>query len=257
MTPVLHLEQVAAAAVFVGARIAGVMVFAPFLSSDSIAAPVKVGFTVVLTVLLYPAAGVAGLKVDAAGWLQVATGQFVVGLVLGGTLQFLFDAVQAAGQMVGVQTGYSLITILDPTTQADTPVLSIFYQLVALLIFLELNVHHWVLRGLAASFAYLPPGALFSSRALSTALLRAAGGIWVAALEIAAPVMAATLVADVALGFLGKASPQLPVVFVGLSVKNLLGLLVLAGSIALWPRLLERQFSGALVWSERLLHLAR
>jgi len=254
--PTLNLEPVVAAAVFVGARIAGVMVFAPFLSSDSIAVLVKAGFTVVLTALLYPVVGVVGLQADAVGWVRVVIGEFVIGLVLGGTLQFMFDAVEGAGQIVGVQTGYSLITILDPATQADTPVLSIFHQLVALLIFLELDVHHWVLRGLAASFAYLPPGAELSSRALSAGLWHAAAAIWLVALEMAAPVVAATLVADVALGFLGKASPQLPVVFVGLSVKNILGLLVLAGSLALWPRLLERHFSWALGLSQRWLHLA-
>jgi flagellar biosynthesis protein FliR len=254
--PILNLEQVVAALVFVGARIAGVMTFAPFLSSDSIATLVKVGFTVVLTALLYPVAGVAGLKVDALGWVRVVIGEFVIGLVLGGTLQFIFDAVAGAGQIIGVQTGYSLITILDPQTQADTPVLSIFHQLVTLLIFLQLNVHHWVLRGLAASFAYLPPGTVLSSRMLSAVLLRAAGAIWLVALEISAPVVAATLVVDVALGFLGKASPQLPVMLVGLSVKNLLGLLVLAGSMAMWPSLFERHFTAALELGQRLLHLA-
>jgi flagellar biosynthesis protein FliR len=254
--PVVNLEQILAAAVFVGARIAGVMTFAPFLSSDSIARLVKAGFTVVLTALLYPVAGVTSLKLDALGWVRVVTGEFVIGLVLGGTLQFILDAAAAAGEIVGVQTGYSLIAILDPQTQADTPVLSTFHQLVALLILLQLDVHHWVLRGLAARFVYLPPGTVLSARTLSAALLHAAGAIWVVALEIAAPVVAATLVVDVALGFLGKASPQLPVVFVGLSVKNLLGLAVLAGSLAAWPRLFERYFTSALELSQRLLHLA-
>jgi len=254
---VLHLETLLAAVVFVGARVAGVMTFAPFLSSDSIALPVKAGFTLVLTALLYPVAGVLGLRVDALGWVRVALGEFALGLLLGGTVQFFFDAVEAAGQIVGVQIGFSLITILDPQTQADTPVLSTFHQLVALLIFLRLNVHHWILRGLAASFADLPPGRVLAGRAVSAALWHTAASIWVVGLEIAGPVVAATLITDVALGFLGKASPQLPVVFIGLSVKNLLGLVVLAGSMTFWPRLFERHFMSALMLSERLLHLAR
>jgi len=252
----LRLDQVMAAAVFVGARIAGVLMFPPFLGSGAIPLPVKAGLTLALTGLLWPVVGVAAVEATPLGWLRVMGSETVIGLMLGLAMQFIFEAAQFAGQVVGVQTGFSLITILDPQTQADTPVLGIFQQLVALLIFFQLNVHHWLLRGLAASFSYLPPGAWPSGRA-GEGLLRAAGSIWLVGLEMAGPVIVATLVADVALGFLGKVSPQLPVVFVGLSVKNLLGLAVLAGSFALWPRLLEREFAAAIGWGERVLHLAR
>ena len=73
---------------------------------------------------------------------------------------------------------------------------------------------------------------------------------------IAAPVVVATLFADVALGFVGKASPQLPVLFVGISIKNLLGLAVLAGAVAFWPRFFDARFGRALEASERILKLA-
>ena len=111
-------------------------------------------------------------------------------------------------------------------------------------------------RGLAASFTYLPPGGTVRP-AIGGNLLRAAAAIWQVGVEIAAPVVAATLLCDVALGFFGKASPQMPVVFVGLSAKSLLGLTVLAGSLAFWPGLWEHQFTVALGISARLLHLAR
>jgi flagellar biosynthesis protein FliR len=254
---VLHFDQVVAALLFVGVRIAGVMSFAPFLSGDTIAPQVKAGFTLALTALLYPAVGIVGVSLGTAGWVRVVATEALIGLLLGLALQFIFEAAQVAGQIVGVQTGFSLVTLLDPQTEADTPVLTIFHQLIALLIFLQLHVEHWLLRGLAASFSYLPPGSAFSNPALGAALLHAAGGIWLVGVEIAAPVLAATLISDVALGFLGKASPQLPVVFVGLSVKTLLGLAVLAGTLTLWPRLFEKRFANALILGEHLLHLAR
>ena len=119
--------------------------------------------------------------------------------------------------------GYSLANIFDPQTQADTPVLSEFHQLAALLIFLQLDVHHWLLRAMVRSFTYLPPGAASATLAVTSGLLHAAGGIFLVGVQIAAPSLAATLIADAALGLLGKASPQLPVLFIGLAVKNLLG----------------------------------
>ena len=62
-----------------------------------------------------------------------------------------------AGQILGFQLGYSLVNVIDPQTQVDTPVLSVFHQAVVLLLFLQLGVHRWLLRGLAKSFEYLPP----------------------------------------------------------------------------------------------------
>jgi flagellar biosynthesis protein FliR len=253
----LHLDQVIAALVFVGTRIGSLMMFPPFLGGNAIPLPVKAGLTLALTALLFPVVGIVGIKASPSAWVRVMASEMVIGLLLGLALQFVFEAVQFAGQVVGVQTGFSLITLLDPQTQADTPVLSIFQQLVALLIFFQLNVHHWLLRGLAASFSYLPPGSPLATGASTGGLVQAVGGIWLVGMEIAAPVVVATLVTDVALGFLGKASPQLPVVFVGLSVKNLLGLAVLAGSLVFWPRTLERHFTSAIGLGEHLLHLAK
>jgi flagellar biosynthetic protein FliR len=59
------------------------------------------------------------------------------------------------------------------------------------------------------------------------------------------------------LGFLGKASPQLPVLFLGLSVKSVVGLAVLAFSLKYWPAIFDRYFTTAIHCSERLLQLAR
>ncbi len=252
----LPLDQIVAAVMFAGMRIGGMMTFAPFFSSESISIPVKAVFTIALTALLYPVYGVAGIGASSIGWIRVAGGEAIIGLLMGLTLQFVFDAAQLAGQIFGVQTGFSLVTLLDPQTQADTPVLAVFNQMVVLLLFLQLNVHHWLLRGLAASFVYLPPGGRIFGLGLAVGLLQAAGSIWLVGLQIAAPVVAATMATDVALGFLGRAAPQLPVLFLGLHVKSMLGLAVIAAMLALWPRIFERHFTTAIMLGARLLHLA-
>jgi flagellar biosynthetic protein FliR len=253
----LHIEALLAAVMFAGVRIGGLMLFAPFFSSGSIPLQVKAGLTVALTALLYPVYGAARLETSALGWVQVLTGEAVVGLLLGLTLQFIMEAAQMAGQFLGVQAGFSLVTILDPQTQADTPVISTFNQLLALLIFLELNVHHWLLRGLAASFVYLPPGSVILNLRVTTSLLQAAGAIWLVGLQIAAPVVVATLLIDVTLGFLAKSSPQIPILFLGLSIKTVVALTIFSGTLIVWPRLFEHHFAAGISLGERLLHLAK
>jgi flagellar biosynthesis protein FliR len=265
MTDGFHLEELLAAAVFTGARVSGLMVFCPVLGSDAVPVPVKAGVMLLLTILLHPLHGPAELALGSSlgssfgawQWAQVALGEMMIGLILGLVANFLFEAALLSGQILGVQIGYSLANVFDPQTQADTPVLSEFHRLAALLIFLQLDVHHWLLRALVRSFAYLPPGGMAVTLALAGGLLRAAGGIFLAGVQIAAPSLVATLVVDMALGFLGKASPQLPVLFIGLAVKNLVGLTVLVAAMAYWPQVFNQQFAHGIRIAEQLLHLSR
>jgi flagellar biosynthesis protein FliR len=253
----LHLEKILWIALSIGLRISAVMLFAPFFDSQAIPMQVKAGFTVALTALLYPVAQSAFAMPPEVNWPQLLLGEFGVGLLLGLTLQLVVEAAITAGQLMGVQAGYSLVTLLDPQTQADTPVMGTLNQMVTLVIFLQLNVHHWLLRGLAASFSYAPPGAVLWRGAIGEVLLRDAGGIWLAAVQIAAPVIVATMLVDITMGFLAKAAPQIPVLFLGLPIKNVLSLLALTGGLTLWPRFFEQHFAHAIAMGEQLLHLAR
>jgi flagellar biosynthetic protein FliR len=252
----LHLDQLLAAAVFIGARVAGLMVYCPFLGSDAMPRPLKASFTLLITGLLYPLHGPLQLNLNSWQWVGVGISEVMIGLVLGLTANFMMEAPMLAGQILGVQMGYSLATLFDPQTQADTPVLSEFHRLAALLIFLQLDVHHWLLRAVVRSFAYLPAGSSPTSFVAVGSLLHAAGGIFLAGVQIAAPALVATMVADVALGFLGKASPQLPVLFIGLAVKNLLGLAMLIAVLAYWPHSFSQRFAESVALGERLLHLS-
>jgi flagellar biosynthetic protein FliR len=252
----LSLDQLVAATVFIGARVSGLMVFCPFLGNAAVPLPMKAVLTLLLTILLYAVRGPVQLALQPWQWAATGLSEVVIGLLLGLAANFVMEAPLFAGQILGVQMGYSLATLFDPQTQADTPVLSTFHQTAALLIFLRLDVHHWLLRALARSFSYLPPGQVMVTVAGSGALLHAAGGIFLVGVQIAAPSLAATLIADAALGFLGKASPQLPVLFLGLAVKNLLGLAVLIGVMAYWPQIFSTRFAEAIGTGERLLHLA-
>jgi flagellar biosynthetic protein FliR len=89
----------------------------------------------------------------------------------------------------------------------------------------------------------------------SSALVRvhAAGGVFLAAVELAAPVLAATMLVEVAVSLLGKLSPQLPVMSLTVPLKTVIGFTVLIGSLALWPRFIEARFSSLLDMAERLI----
>ena len=244
-----------AAAVFLGLRVSGLVLFAPGLSNGAVPARTKAAFVVILVVLLWPVVPRSPMPISALAWTGIAINELLIGVIVGLLLNFIFDAAQFAGQILGMQMGFSLATMIDPQSQADSAVLSVFYQTIVLLIFFALDVHHWVLRALVASFYYLPAGRSVLTAGHIDALLHNAAAIWILGLQIAAPALIATVIADFVLAFIGKASPQLPVMFVGLSVKSVLGMLVLIATMAAWPRFFSLQFANAIRWSEQTLHL--
>ena len=252
-----HIQQILLHAMPIALRVGGLMSFAPFLGSSAIPARIKVVLTLLVTVLLYPICSVPVLALSSGGWTRVVLKEAALGLALGLCLQFAFEGMQLAGQLAGFQFGFSLVNIIDPQTNVDTPVLSIFHQLMALMIFLQLNVHHWLFRGLVKSFDYVPVGSIVISAATMKELFHDASGMWLAGVQIATPVLFATVLIDVMVGFLSKASPQMPAILLSIPLKSVVGYGVLAIGVGLWPSLLEKQFALALGWSERVLHLAR
>jgi flagellar biosynthetic protein FliR len=244
------------AALTIGVRLTGLMLFAPFFGSSVIPARVKAVFVIALTALLFPSVEHAIVVPTLAGWPMLIVTEFLIGTGMGIATNIVFDAVQLSGQVLGVQMGYSLVNILDPQSQVDTTVVAVFYQSIVMLLFLRMDVHYWLLRAVGNSFLYLPPGTAHLNALFTREVFQVAGDIFGLGVQIAAPVLSATLAADIVLGLLGKASPQMPLMLLGPAVKSLLGLGILAVTLKYWPDLFRRLFLESIVKGDQLLHLA-
>jgi flagellar biosynthetic protein FliR len=232
------------------------MLFAPFFGSVVIPSRVKAILVLSITVLLFPTVGHNLAASTLATWPLMIFMEFLIGIGMGIATNVVFEAAQMAGQVLGVQMGYSLVNILDPQTQVDTTVVSLFYQSIVMLLFLRMDVHYWLLRAIGNSFLYMPVGTMHLSGLFTMAIVKTVGQIFGLGIQIAAPVLSATLVADIVLGLLGKASPQLPLMLLGPSIKSLLGLTILIATLKYWPDLFRRLFLDSLANGEHLLHLA-
>lgn len=238
------------------------MTFAPFFGNVSVPNTVKAALTLFLTILLLPVylSGPAPAALISGGlghWIALALGEVAVGMMTGFATQFVFDGMLLAGQIVGFQFGFSLANIIDPTSQVEITVLSTLHELVALLIFMEIGAHRWLLRVAALSFRMVPLGTLASGAVPAQEFLRISGAMWLIGTEIAFPVLLATMLVDLTVGFLAKAAPQFPAMFFGISAKVLVGLAVMYGAVAFWPNLLGHYFYHALESLENLLIAVR
>lgn len=240
-----------------GVRLGGLMTFAPFLGSASIPWKVKSGLTFVLTALLMPAYSSRMPQVMPENWMAAVGGELMIGLGMGLTLELVFEAARFAGQLLGFQFGYSLVNVIDPQSQVEISVLNFFHYTVLLLIFLQGDVHHWLFRLLVQSFDTVKPGTVIVSQQAMQALLQGTGHIFLMGLQLAAPPLVVTIMTDIALAFMSKASPQLPVLSVGLPAKMLSGYAAIWSSVVFWPALAHKWFYAAVVSTEHLFKAMR
>lgn len=253
----LPLLKIIFAFLTISVRLTGLMLFAPFFGSLSISPQIKAAFVLAFSILLYPVVSSRALVLDVSRWPTIVFGELLIGAAMGVATNLVFDAVQMAGQVLSVQMGLSLASLMDPQTQADSTVIAMFHQTIAMLIFLRLDVHLWLLGAIGRSFELLPSGAMHLSGAFTMTSVRAGGAVFVLGLQMAAPVFSATLLTDIVLGLLGKASPSMPLMLLGPPVKTLLGLAVLFAALKYWPTMLGRFFESSMELSNHLLLLAR
>ena len=226
--------------------------FAPFFSSTALPIRAKAVFVGAVAFLLAPL--VATLpNAHASISFSALLGELAVGLVYGLTLTLLNEMLLFAGQTAGVQFSFSMVNLMDPTSSIQTPLLGDLFQLMGTLVVITAGLDRILLASLVRSFRVAPLGsyALVPSSALE--IVRVASGIFLAAVELAAPVLAATVLVEVAVSLLGKLSPQLPVMSLTVPLKTLTGFALLAGSLALWPRFIEARFAGLLDLAERVI----
>ncbi|MCL7708213.1 flagellar biosynthetic protein FliR, partial [Enterobacter kobei] len=78
--------------------------------------------------------------------------QILIGVAIGFTMQFAFAAVRTAGELIGLQMGLSFATFFDPGSRLNMPVLARFIDMLAMLLFLTVNGHLWLISILADTF---------------------------------------------------------------------------------------------------------
>ena len=236
-------------------RVSGMVAFAPFFSSTALPMRTKAVFVGAIAYLLAPL--VAALPgAQAAVSFSALLGEVSVGLVYGLTLALMNEMLLFAGQIVGVQFSFSLVNLLDPASSIQTPLMGDLFQLMGTLVVIGAGLDRVLLASMVRSFRAAPLGSFALAPASVLVIVQAAGGIFLAAVELAAPVLAATILVEVAISLMGKLSPQLPVMSLTVPLKTLIGFGLLTGALALWPRFIEARFSGLLDLAERLISSA-
>lgn len=223
-------------------RAAAWVTFCPPFNGPAIPVRVRIGMAVALAfVLAGQMSSQVGPEVSALGgaaFIGMLLTQVLAGVVLGFFVAALFTAVQTAGELIDLQVGFSMGAVIDPISGNNSSPIGRFYQLMATAILFAINGHVLVVGAFVRSVEVAPLGTLDLEGALET-FGRLLGTLLVAALEIALPVLAALFCAELALGFLGKAAPQLNIMVIGFAAKAFITFGLLGATLLLLPETVD------------------
>jgi flagellar biosynthetic protein FliR len=236
----LQFQAATLAALLLGTcRGAGFVLLAPPFNSSAIPSPVKGALALALAVTV---AGRISPKLPelTAGYLiTTAITEVAIGAALGFIVQLLFTAVQMAGDILDLTGGFTLQPAYDPLSLTSHGVIGrLQFQLASTLLFTS-GGHLLMVRGFVTSYQGLPLGASLPTHQLGQVLIKAFSMMFLSSLQIAGPMVAVLLLADVALALLSRASPALNIFQMGFPVKIMLTLALLGLTFPLLPSALD------------------
>ena len=170
-------------------------------------------------------------------------GEILIGLTIGFSVKLIFAGIQLAGQLAGYQMGLAIANVMDPATSEQVPLLAQFNNLIGLLIFLSINAHYWFIKALTESYRLVPPLSVNFGSSLMEQLIRLSGNMFIIAIQVGAPVIAAMLITSVAFGLVARTVPQMNVFIVAMPLKIGVGLLFIGFGLPYFAAFLKNIFS--------------
>lgn len=208
-------------------RVLALFSAAPVLSNRALPVRARVAASLVLAILVAPYAGVPpGVQLASVAGFALVAQQVLVGLALGFAARLLFAAFETAGELIGLQMGFSFAGFFDPQGGSDSAVGS-WLQTLATLIFVTMNGHLVLIEALVGTFRTIPIAAE-PWAGLSLVRLDLLGGeVFRLALVLALPATILMLFVNLVLGFASRVAPQLSIFAVGFPITLLTGLTAL------------------------------
>lgn len=212
----------------------GPMIFLmPVIGSSSVPTPVKGLFTLAVALVLLPVVRLPAslMPATATGVLTMALTEFAFAATLALFARFLFAATDLAGQMVSISMGMGMAGTMDPQFGTQVSLISYFWNILVVLIFLGINGHHVFFRVMVESFQWLRPGSVHLTDATFRGVVGGITHMFVLAIQIMAPAAVALFLANVAMGIIAKTVPQVPVMIVAMPLNIAIGFLFIALSL--------------------------
>ncbi len=230
--------------VLVLSRVAGIFAALPVFGGQMVPMRIKVIVVLMITLVCFPSLAITppAMPNDAFTFGLLMLSEVAVGITLAFIAQILFAAVDFSGQIIGMQMGFTISQIIDPTRGSQAQVMSVLQTLFATLIFLSLNIHHMFIRAIVDSFSVIPLGGWHLNGEIMTFLIKRTTDVFIIGVRLAAPVMVLLLLTSVALGVMARAFPQMNIFMISLPLNIGIGFVILGRTLMFFFHVLEVSF---------------
>ena len=219
-------------------RVACFVYVAPFFSMRNTPSNVKVALSFFTALLLYQALTPAEAVVYSSlmEYSVIVLKEALVGLLIGLAANICTTIVNFAGSIADMETGLSMVTLMDPTSRESTSITGVLYQYVLMLMMIATGMYRYLFRALADTFTLIPVnGAVFHADSLVDSMLGFLSDYVILGFRIVLPIFCSILLLNAVLGVLAKVSPQMNMFAVGIQLKILVGLSVLFLTAGILP----------------------
>lgn len=201
---------------FITLRITSAFISSPVYSHFAIPSQVKVLLALVIAYMTFLTLPDKELHMEITLWMILVYGikEVMVGLIIGYTLNIVFFGISFAGSLMGVEMGLSMAEVFNPMAGSNNNVIGDIIYFMTLMIFILIDGHHYLVRGLIYSFHVIPLGHLNYSESLVNLIIRYGGSVFVIAVKIASPLMVTFFLVNIASGVITRIIPQMQVFFV-------------------------------------------
>lgn len=222
-------------------RVAGVFAFFPIFGGNAAPNAVKVLLVLSVTLLLATVVPAPAMPVpdDLLTWGWAGGREFLVGLIMSLGMIFLFASVQLAGQFIDFQMGFGVVNVIDPSTNVQIPIMGLFHNILAILIFLVMDGHHMVLTALVESFTTVPLLEATFGPELVEPFILMGSALFLTGVKLAAPVLITLLLYTVAIGMVAKTVPTINLLIVGFPIRIGLGLFAVGAALPVFGPLFQ------------------
>ncbi len=228
-------------------RLMGLLYAAPFFGSRNIPNMARIGLAFLAAFIFIPVLmPFRAEPPDIFTWVFLFLLEILVGLAMGFVSSLLFYAIQVAGQFIDMQLGFGFANVVDPQSGIQVPVLGNYLQIIAMLIFLLINGHHWLIEAVFYSYQAVPLGGATVNGSMPEVISYLFINFFIMAIRISIPVIGAVMLADVSLGIISRTVPQMNVFMVGMPLKIIVGFFVVALSIPLFGQIIIIGFEGVI-----------
>lgn len=245
-----------AAAVFlIAVRLGVILIMTPIYASLSGLVTLRVFLTLSLTVLLVQGLDVrpASIAVELGPLLLAAVLEVFVGATLAFGVFAAFGAFSVAGKILDIQSGFGLGSVFDPVTRSGAPLFGTIFNLLAVAVFFGMQGHHAFLKGIAFSLEHVPPGAGLTALPLD-AVMRQFGMMFSLGVALIAPVMFCLFLIEAGLALMSRVLPQMNVFVVGIPVKIVATLALLAATVSYLGPVMGRVYASIFhYWEQAVL----